>query len=161
MENSISIDPYFLLDDQMMLLGDEKTLDFLLLTINFLENIIEIPTRFTLNTVEEHINGDSVSELVCLGRSDCAQLSVFQLSCPHKSSFKACTSCFPPTFKKQRRGCPDDYVGSIQLPSAAKREGDDRMKKKTLPVRWLYPSNSSIFSVLYFIICAPPLSNTP
>lgn len=135
-----------------MLLGDEKTLDFLLLTINFQENIIEIPTRITLNTVEEHINGDSVSELLCLGRSYCAQLSVFQLSCPHKSSFKACTSCFPPTFKKQKRGCPDDDVASIQLPSAAKREGDDRMEKKTLPVRWLNPSNAFPYCISLFVL---------
>lgn len=48
----------------------------------------------------------------CMGRDDCTDPPTFQLSCPHKSIYKACSKCFVKCFEIAKCGCDDEEVAS-------------------------------------------------
>jgi len=85
-----------------------KTAPDVLTSKGFPQNITEILTRFVAKSKQN--KDPSVN---CMGRSGCVQPPVFQLTCPHKPPFKACSDCFTLTYKKQKCGCPDEDVASI------------------------------------------------
>lgn len=49
----------------------------------------------------------------CMGRADCTTPPVFQLSCPHKPAFRACSKCFVATIEEAKCRCADEDVSSV------------------------------------------------
>jgi len=47
----------------------------------------------------------------CMGRADCIHPPAFQLSCPHKPTFLACSKCFAVAMEGARCECADEEVG--------------------------------------------------
>lgn len=60
--------------------------------------------------------GEASCSSSCMGRSDCNQPSVFQLQCPHKPAFKACSKCFLLRSQQVKCGCDEEDFESIQGP---------------------------------------------
>jgi len=61
----------------------------------------------------ESLNRPS-NQLTCIGQQgNCAQQPVFQLTCPHKPIYKACSKCILNAFEKVKCGCTEESVSSI------------------------------------------------
>jgi len=103
-----------------------KTAPDVLMSKGFPQNITEILTRFVLKNQQNNDPSD------CMGRSGCALPPAFQLTCPHKPHFKACSDCFPLTYKKQKCGCPEEDFASIPVvnPSGATQNNCQQIKTK-------------------------------
>ena len=86
----------------------EKASDVLLRKGSFSKTSFEILNRFAKKKETIATGG-----LYCMGRFDCFQPPVHQLSCPHKVSFKACFKCFPLCYNKQKCGCVDEDFVSL------------------------------------------------
>ena len=75
------------------------------------KSITQTLNRFVAQFKNE---GSAVGTVLCMGRiNGCVQTAEFHLFCPHKSSFKACSVCFPLTFKREKCGCPNEDIAII------------------------------------------------
>lgn len=48
-------------------------------------------------------------------RGACAQRAEFQLTCPHRATYRACSKCFLLNVEKAKCGCADEDVKSIPI----------------------------------------------
>jgi len=61
----------------------------------------------------ESLNRPS-NQLTCIGQQgSCAQQPVFQLICPHKPIYKACSKCILNAFERIKCSCTEETVSSI------------------------------------------------
>jgi len=77
------------------------------------KNIIKLLTQF----FQKSKRGPSSGSGGCMGRAGCSQQPVYQLSCPHKTIYKACSSCFLPTADDFKCGCSEEKI--VSIPTAA------------------------------------------
>lgn len=77
----------------------------------FPENITEILNRM----VVEILKMPSGTMNHCIVRRVCMRPPVFQFSCPHKPTYKACSKCILSVPDEARCGCTDQEVSSIPV----------------------------------------------
>ncbi len=59
-------------------------------------------------------NPSSAGSVPCMGlKGACAQRAEFQLSCPHRATYRACSRCFLLNVEKAKCGCADENIKSI------------------------------------------------
>ena len=59
-------------------------------------------------------NPSSAGSVPCMGlKGACAQRAEFQLSCPHRATYRACSRCFLLNVEKAKCGCAVENVKSI------------------------------------------------
>lgn len=49
---------------------------------------------------------------VCMGQDGCVHPPAFQLTCPHKSTYMACSKCFVKCFEVAKCGCDDESISA-------------------------------------------------
>lgn len=72
----------------------------------------------------------------CMGRDDCIHPPSFQLICPHKPTYRACSKCFVKCFAPAKCGCDDEEVASILPPAAPSTQNEvihDAIRVKVEP----------------------------
>ena len=76
------------------------------------KNIIKLLTQFFQKSKRGPTSG-------CMGRAGCSQQPVYKLSCPHKTIYKACSSCFLPTADDFKCGCSEEKIVSISAAASS------------------------------------------
>lgn len=79
------------------------------------KNTIKLLTQFFQNSKR----GPSSGSGGCMGRTSCSQQPVYQLSCPHKAIYKACSLCFLPTADSFKCGCPEEKIVSLSTAASS------------------------------------------
>ena len=86
----------------------------ILLTKGFHQDEIKTFVKFTEKT---QISARRASDrMSCMLRADCVLPPAFQLSCPHRPTFRACCQCFLVnlvTFEEAKCRCADEKISSV------------------------------------------------